>query len=60
MYRLIHQAALGSEHAISNLEDAGKWMEHVLAEMGAGADKPVMDPIFDDEQIMRVGPCVGV
>lgn len=54
VYKLIHQAALGSEHAISNPESARKWMERELAEMGAGPDEPVVDPISDDEQIVRV------
>jgi len=54
MYKLIHQAAMGSEHAISSIEGARKWMERELAEMGAGPDEPVMDPISNDGQIVRV------
>jgi len=54
VYKLIHQAALGSEHAISNVESAGKWMERELVEMSAGIDETVIDPISDDGQIVRV------
>jgi hypothetical protein len=54
VYKLIHQAAMGSEHATSSIEGARKWMERELAEMGAGSDEPVIDPISDDGQIVRV------
>ena len=45
VYKLIHQAALGSEHAVSHAEDARKWMERQLADLGTGPDEPVVDPI---------------
>jgi hypothetical protein len=54
VYKLIHQAALGSEHAISDPESARNRMERELAEMGAGLDEPFLDPISEDEQIVRV------
>jgi hypothetical protein len=54
VYKLIHQAALGSEHAISSIEGARKWMERELAEMSTGPDEPVVDPISADDQIVRV------
>ena len=54
VYKLIHQAALGSEHAISDPESVRNWMERELAEMGVGSDEPVVDPISEDEQIVRV------
>ncbi len=54
VYKLIHQAAMGSEHAISSIEGARKWMERELAEMGAGSAEPAIDPISDDGQIVRV------
>ena len=53
-YKLIHQAALGSEHAITNPESARKWMESELAGRSAGPDESVVDPISDDGQIVRV------
>jgi len=54
VYKLIHQGALGSEHAISNPESARQWMERELVEMGEGPNEPVMDPISEDGQIVRV------
>jgi len=54
MYKLIHQAAMGSEHAIDSVEGARQWMERELAEMGAGPDESVIDPISADGQIVRV------
>jgi len=54
VYKLIHQAALGSEHAVSSIEGTRNWMEREIAEMGAGPDEPVVDPISDDGQIVRV------
>ena len=54
VYKLLHQAAFGSEHAISNPEDARKWMERELAEMGSGSDGITIDPISADGQIVRV------
>ncbi|HSK88160.1 MAG TPA: hypothetical protein VK880_07390 [Anaerolineales bacterium] len=54
VYKLIHQAALGSEHAISNPEGARAWMEHEIEELGEGPNEPVLDPISEDGQIVRV------
>jgi len=54
VYKLIHQAAMGSEHAVTNAAGARKWMERELAEMGAGPDEPMLDPISGDEQVARV------
>jgi len=53
-YKLIHQAAMGSEHAISDPEAARRWMEHELAGMGVGPDELMIDPISNDKQIVRV------
>jgi hypothetical protein len=54
VYKLVHQATMGSEHAMSSLEGARNWMERELAEMGLGPDEPVLDPISEDGQIVRV------
>jgi hypothetical protein len=54
VYKLIHQATLGSEHAISNPESAYAWLERELSEMGDGMDEPVADPISADGEIVRV------
>ena len=54
IYKLLHQAALGSEHAIRDEQAARDWLERELAEMGAGPDDPLMDPLSPDGQILRV------
>ena len=54
MYKLVYQATLGSEHAISSPESAAQRLERELAEMGGGLDEPVIDPISSDGQIVRV------
>ena len=54
VYKLVHQAALGSEHAVSSPEHARQWMEREIAEMGAGPVEPVIDPISEDGQMLRV------
>jgi hypothetical protein len=54
VYKLIHQAALGSEHAAPDPESARTWMEREIAEMGDGPSEPVVDPISADGEIVRV------
>lgn len=54
VYKLLHQAALGSEHAFRDEQTARDWLEHELAEMGDGPDDPLMDPFPPDGQILRV------
>lgn len=54
VYKLIHQAALGSEHAISNPESAHAWLERELNEMGDGRIESVIDPLSPDGEIVRV------
>ncbi len=54
LYKLLHQAALGSEHAVRDEQAARDWLEHELAEMGDGPDDLLMDPISPDGQILRV------
>jgi len=54
IYKLLHQAALGSEHAVRDEQAARDWLERELAEMGDGPDDPLMDPLPPDGQILRV------
>jgi hypothetical protein len=54
LYKLLHQAALGSEHAVRDEQVARDWLEHELAGMGDGPDDPLMDPLSPDGQILRV------
>ena len=54
LYKLLHQAAMGSEHALSDLESARNWLIRELAEMGEGLLEPLIDPISADGGIVRV------
>lgn len=54
LYKLIHQANMGSGHAVTDHEAARLWLERELAEMGNGIPEPVLDPISADGQVARV------
>ncbi|MEW6093519.1 MAG: hypothetical protein AB1531_06090 [Chloroflexota bacterium] len=54
VYKLLLQAALGCEHAVRDETSAQEWLERELAEMGAGPDEPLFDPVSPDGEIVRV------
>jgi hypothetical protein len=54
IYKLIHQAAMGSEHAVADECAARAWLLRELREMGPGPDEPLIDPISSDGSIVRV------
>jgi len=54
VYKLLHQAALGSEHAVSDPEIARNWLTRELSEMGEGPPEPLIDPISPKGKIVRV------
>ena len=54
IYKLCHQAASGSGHAVHNPEIARVWLERELNEMGAGIPEDILDPISPDGEIVRV------
>jgi len=62
VYKLIHQASMGSEHAIRDPESARNWLTRELAEMGDGCRatsrhgflEPLLDPLSDETGIIRV------
>jgi hypothetical protein len=54
VYKLIHQAAMGSEHAIRDERSARSWMTRELAEMGEGPVEPLLDPLSVETGIVRV------
>lgn len=54
LYKLLHLAALGSDHAIHDEKMARGWLDRELDEMGAGPDDPLLDPLSPDGQILRV------
>jgi hypothetical protein len=54
LYKLVHQAALGSEHAVDDEARARAWLVREMAEMGTGPDEPLLDPISPGGAIVRV------
>ena len=54
MDAILHQAALGSEHAIPDRAAAQERLEHELAELEGEWNEPLIDPISVDRQIVRV------
>jgi hypothetical protein len=54
LYKLLHQAALGSEHAVKDEDAARLLLSRELAEMATGPDDPLLDPISPDGSIVRI------
>ncbi len=54
LYKLVQQAALGSEHAVTDEQAARDRLARELTEMGPGPDEPLVDPISPDGVIVRV------
>jgi hypothetical protein len=54
VYKLAHQACLGSEHAVSDWTQAERWLEEELAQLGEGPTEPMLDPISTDGRLVRV------
>ena len=54
VYKLVHQASMGSEHAVPNPESARNWLTRELAGMGEGPLEPLIDPISADGEIVRI------
>jgi hypothetical protein len=54
LYKLIHQGALGSEHAVDNKEGARKWLDRELQELQRGPPEPIIEIISPSGDIVRV------
>jgi hypothetical protein len=54
LYKLAHQAAMGSEHAVTDEARAREWLMRELADLRSGPDEPLLDPISADGLIVRV------
>lgn len=54
LYKLTHQAALGSEHAVKDLKAARDWLFRELEEMVNISTDPLFDEISPDGQIIRI------
>ena len=54
LYKLLHQAERGSEHAVTDDQAASHWLERELAALGPGPVEPLIDPIRTDGRIARI------
>lgn len=54
LYKLIHQSAMGSEHAVKEEGKVRVWLLREFEEMGPGPEEPLLDPISPDGSILRV------
>jgi hypothetical protein len=54
LYKLIHQAAMGSEHAVADGTAARAWLVRELEVMGSGPEEPLVDPISTDGSVVRI------
>lgn len=54
LYKLAHQAAFGSEHAVPDPALARRLLETEWATMGQGPEEPVFDPIAPDGSVLRI------
>jgi len=54
LYKLLHQAAMGSEHAAPDEAAARAWLQRELRSLGEGPGDPLIDPISPGGEIVRV------
>jgi len=54
LYKLLHQAAMGSEHAMTDTAGVRPWMTRELATMGEGKEEPMIDTIAPGGAVVRV------
>lgn len=54
LYKLLHQAAMGSEHAMTDSAGVRAWMVNELATMGEGTAEPMVDTIAPGGRVLRV------
>jgi hypothetical protein len=54
LYKLIHQGALGSEHAVEDEESARRWLREEVQNLQEGPQEPLIDPISPSGDIVRI------
>ncbi len=53
-YKLLHQATMGSEHAVPDRAGPAAWMDREWAEMGNGPAEPLVDTLGATGRFARV------
>ncbi len=61
LYKLVYQAAMGSEHAVSDTTAARVWLDRELAELQARPAAPIIESITPNGELVRVNlrPFIG-
>ena len=54
VYKLLHQAMLGSEHAVSDLEGARVWLVREIEALVPGPPEPLVDPLGAGGSVVRI------
>jgi len=54
LYKLIHQASMGSEHAVQDLDVTRAFLEREVNELTDGPEEPIKDIISADGRIARI------
>ena len=54
LYKLLHQAAMGSEHAIEDTIGVRLWLERELSTMGQGPTEPMLDTIAPGGRVVLI------
>ncbi len=54
LYKLIHQASMGSEHAVQDLDGTRNFLEREVHGLTEGPDEPLQDIISPDGRIARI------
>lgn len=54
LYKLVHQGAMGSEHAVIDEARAREWLSRELKDLESGPEEPLLDSISADGSIVRV------
>lgn len=54
VYKLVHQASMGSEHAVQDLDATRAYFEREVDEIAGGPEEPIQDIISPDGRIARI------
>jgi len=54
IYKFLHQAAMGSEHAVKDTSAVRRWMENEIASLDWNHSEEMIDTLSSDGQILRV------
>jgi hypothetical protein len=54
VYKLLHQATMGSAHVAPNRDIPAAWLRAELSEMGEGPPEPLIDPLGETGRVVRI------